>query len=137
MTDNMQHEEVKGRDISAPVDTMELGGVTYALRHDLNSFRIAEDVYELYYGRNVSFGTIAQHLAAGRIGAIMAVLYGALKAAQEASGAQPMTWPVFCAKFKLLDIPGFKENLLENVKKALPEVDGQSGQAAAEKSDPQ
>lgn len=137
MTENMQKSEVMGRDISAPVDTMELDGVTYALRHDLNSFRIAEDVYELYYGRNVSFGTIAQHLAAGRIGAIMAVLFGALKAAQEASGVQPMTWPVFYAKFKLLDIPGFKEKLLENVKKALPEVDGQSGQAAAENSDPQ
>lgn len=124
MTDNMQHEEVKGRDISAPVDTMELGGVTYALRHDLNSFRIAEDVYEMHYGRNVSFGTIAQHLAVGRIGAIMAVLYGALTSAQIASGAKIMTWDVFFGTFSLMDIPGFKDQLMDNIKKALPKVDG-------------
>ena len=136
MTENMQESEIKGRDISAPVDSMELDGVTYALRHDMNSFRIAEDVYELYYGRNVSFGTIALHLAAGRIGAIMAVLYGALASAQVAAGKVPMTWKEFYAHFKLLNIPGFKEQLLENVKKALPEVDPKA-QGADDSGDPQ
>lgn len=130
MTDNMQASEIMGRDISRPVDSMELDGVTYKLVHDLNSFRIAEDVYELQYGRNVSFGTIAQHLAAGRIGAIMAVLYGALVA-----GGTAMTWKDFNARFKLLDIPGFKEQLLDNVKKALPEVDPKA-QGADNSSDP-
>lgn len=118
MMEMMQNSEIVGRDISRPVETMELDGVTYTLVHDLNSFRVAEDVYELQYGRNTNFGEIATHLAAGRIGAIMAVLYGAL-----VSGGMKMAWKDFYVKFRLTDIPGFKEQLLENVRKALPEVD--------------
>ncbi len=75
MTENLQESEVMGRDISRPVDAMELGGQTYPLAFDMNCFRVAEDVYELQYGRNLNFGTIVQHMAAGKIGAIMAVLY--------------------------------------------------------------
>ncbi len=125
MTEKMQNSEVMGRDISRPVETMELDGVTYTLVHDLNSFRVAEDVYELQYGRNVNFGEIATHLAAGRIGAIMAVLYGAL-----VSGGMQMAWKDFNAKFRLTDIPGFKGQMLANVRKALPEVDEKAEEAA-------
>lgn len=133
----LQKSEIMGRDISAPIDTMELDGKVYRLRHDLNSFRIAEDVYDIHYGRNVSFGVIAQHLAAGRIGAIMAVLYGAISAASIEAGNMPMTWPVFFTKFKLTDIPGFddelRKQLMKNVQRALPEVTGEK----ADKGDPQ
>ena len=124
-----QNREVLGRDISRPMDTMELDGQVYPLAHDLNSFRIAEDVYELQYGRNVNFGEIATHLAAGKIGAIMAVLYGAL-----VSGGLSISWQEFSSKFRLTDIPGFRDQLLKNVKDALPEVDGNT---SADKADPQ
>ena len=62
-----------------------------------------------------------QQLAAGKIGAIMAVLYGALL-----SGGLKITWGDYAAKFKLTDIPGVKDKLLENVRKALPETDGKA-----------
>lgn len=126
MTEKRQKAEIKARDISRPVDSMELDGQSYALAFDLNAFRVAEDVYELQYGRNLNFGDIAQHLATGRIGAIMAVLYGALL-----SGGLQITWGEFCKKFKLVDIPGVKEKLVDNVRKALPEADEE------QKEDPQ
>ena len=119
MAEEMQKSEIKARDISRPVDSMELDGQTYALAFDLNCFRVAEDVYELQYGRNLNFGDIVQHLAAGKLGAIMAVLYGALL-----SGGLHITWADYYAKFKIINIPGVKDKLLENVRKALPETDG-------------
>ena len=119
MEENIQKSEINARDIFKPVDSMELGGETYALAFDLNCFRVAEDVYELQYGRSVNFGNIVRHLATGRIGAIMAVLYGAL-----VSGGNQITWADFAAKFKLIDIPGVKDKLLSNISKALPETDG-------------
>ena len=119
MAEEMQKSEIKARDISRPVDSMELDGQTYALAFDLNCFRVAEDVYELQYGRNLNFGDIVQHLAAGKLGAIMAVLYGALL-----SGGLSITWADYYAKFKIINIPGVNDKLLENVRKALPETDG-------------
>ena len=118
MAENLQKTEIKGRDISRPVDSMELDGVTYPLAFDTNAMRVAEDVYDLQYHRNDSFLVIMQHLAAGRIGAIMAVLYGALN-----SGGLEISWEEFTNKFKLTDIPGFKDMLMANVRKALPEAD--------------
>ena len=118
MAENLQKTEIKGRDISRPVDSMELDGVTYPLAFDTNAMRVAEDVYDLQYHRNDSFLVIVQHLAAGRIGAIMAVLYGAL-----ISGGLEISWKEFNSKFKLTDIPGFKDMLMANVRKALPEAD--------------
>lgn len=118
MAENLQKTEIKGRDISRPVDSMELDGVTYPLAFDTNAMRVAEDVYDLQYHRNDSFLVIMQHLAAGRIGAIMAVLYGAL-----ISGGLEISWKEFNSKFKLTDIPGFKDMLMANVRKALPETD--------------
>ena len=119
MAEKMQKSEIKARDISRPVDSMELDWETYALAFDLNCFRVAEDVYELQYGRNLNFGDIVQQLAAGKIGAIMAVLYGALL-----SGGLAISWADYYAKFKIINIPGVKEKLLDNVRKALPETDG-------------
>ena len=119
MAENLQKSEIMGRDISRPVDSMELDGVTYPLAFDLNAMRLAEDIYDLQYHRNESYLIIVQHLAAGRIGAIMAVLYGAL-----VSGGLEISWQTFNEKFKLVDIPGFKDFLMANVLKALPEADG-------------
>ena len=119
MENEIQKSEIKARDISRPTDSMELGGETYTLAFDLNCFRVAEDVYELQYGRNLNFSDIMKQLAAGKIGAIMAILYGALL-----SGGLAITWADYYKKFKLTDIPGVKDKLLENVSKAMPETDG-------------
>ena len=129
MAEKLQKEEIKARDISWPVDSMELEGQTYPLVFDLAAFRIAEDIYELEYGRNLNFGEILMQLAAGKLGAIMAILYAALK-----SGGLDMDWAGFSDKFKLVDIPGVKEKLMANVRKALPEKDGK---AAGNEQDPQ
>lgn len=129
MAEKLQKEEIKARDISRPVDSMELDGQTYPLVFDLDAFRIVEDVYELEYGRSLNFGDILLQLAAGKIGAIMAVLFGALK-----SGGLDMTWAEYKEKFKLGNIPGIEEKLMANVRKAMPEKDEK---AAGNAQDPQ
>ena len=86
MTDKMQKEsEIRGVDISRPLDSLEMDGTTYPLAFDMNAMRVAEDVYELQYNRILGFADIIRHLTAGRIGAIMAVLYGALLSGAKAS----------------------------------------------------
>lgn len=120
MTEKMQESSIKGRDISRPIDSMELDGQTYPLAFDMAAFRVAEDVYELQYGRNLNFADIVAQLAAGKIGAIMAVLYGALL-----SGGHKITWAEFYNMFRIINIPGVKDKLMENIKKALPETDSE------------
>ena len=124
----MQNEsEIRGVDISRPLDHLEMDGENYPLAFDMNSMRVAEDVYELQYNRIAGFAEIVRHLAAGRIGAIMAVLYGALLSGAAHSNAEPMTWEQFTGKFTLTSIPGVRDLLMRNVKKALPEVEDGEG----------
>ncbi len=115
--DNLQKSDILGRDISRPESSIELDGQTYSLAFDLNAFRIAEDVYEIKYRQPENFGEIMAKLASGRIGAVMAVLYGAL-----VSGGHSMDWDEFVQKFRLTSIPGMKDLLVEALEKALPEV---------------
>ena len=113
----MAEETMRGRDISRPMESMTIAGETYKLAFDFNAFRVAEDIYELRYGRPLNFGEIIQQLAAGKIGAIMAVLYGAI-----VSGGGQLSWADFSRDFKLTDIP--QEQLMGQVRDALPTVDG-------------
>ena len=124
MTDKMQNEtEIRGVDITRPLDHLEIDGKDCPLAFDMAAMRVAEDVYELQYNRILGFADIVRHLAAGRIGAITAVLYGALVSGAAAASTKPMTWGEFYDKFKLTSIPSVKDLLMRNVKKALPQVE--------------
>ena len=118
----MTKKEILARDITRPVDSMELDGEKLPLAFDLNCFRVAEDVYELHYDRSLNFGQIVTQLADGKIGAVMAVLYGAL-----VSAGNEIKWSEFSKKFRLIDIPGVKEMVMERVTQSLPETDGTAG----------
>lgn len=127
MAENLQKENLRGVDISRPMDHIELAGESYPLAFDLASMRVAEDVYELQYGRNLNFADIVRHLAAGKLGAVMAVLYGALlSGSRDNAEKEPMTWAEFSEKFKLTSIPGVRELLMKNVQAALPIAEGKA-----------
>ena len=127
MAENLQKENLRGVDISRPMDHIELAGESYPLAFDLASMRVAEDVYELQYGRNLNFADIVRHLAAGKLGAVMAVLYGALlSGSRDNAEKEPMTWADFSEKFKLTSIPGVRELLMKNVQAALPIAEGKA-----------
>lgn len=127
MAENLQKENLRGVDISRPMDHIELAGESYPLAFDLASMRVAEDVYELQYGRNLNFADIVRHLAAGKLGAVMAVLYGALlSGSRDNAEKEPMTWAEFSDKFKLTSIPGVRELLMKNVQAALPIAEGKA-----------
>ena len=112
------------RDISRPIDRLELDGVTYPLAFDNGAMRVAEDVYEIQYRRSLNFAEIVKQLAAGKLGAVMAVLYGALLSGVKDTTGEPMTWDEFSEKFRLTSVPGVKELLLKNLQRALPKAEG-------------
>lgn len=98
-----EKQPLRGQDIDAPQDVIELDGKRYPIRFDNTTFRVAEDVYELEYKRNLNFADIAAQLSAAKLGALMAIFYGALVA-----GGADMTWTEFSRAFKLTSIPGVK-----------------------------
>ena len=50
-----EEKQVRGRDIAAPLDTLEVSGKQYKLAFTNETFRLAEDVYEYRYGRAKNF----------------------------------------------------------------------------------
>ena len=116
-------ENVRGADITAPLEYIELAGKEYPLRFDLTCMRIAEDVYEIQYGRNDNFAMIAKALGAGKLGAVMAFLYGALLSGIAAEKKEPMPWDEFSEKFRLTSIPTVRELLMEKLTDALPKAE--------------
>ena len=61
-----------------------------------------------------------QHLAVGRIGAMMAVFYGGLVS----GGLTELQWDEFAKGFRLDAIPGLQERLLAAIRGGLPDADG-------------
>ena len=100
--------KMRGKDVDAPTSEMTLGGEKMPLRFDMETMRIAEDV---------KFADILQYLAMGKIGGIMAILYGALRSA----GAE-IAWRDFTAAFRLTDVPGVREQLQQQMLAAMPPV---------------
>ena len=119
------NQNVRARDLNAPTAKMVFDGHEYPLRFDMNAFRIAEDIYEEEYGKDKNFAEIALDLTKGRLGAIMAMYYAALRSA----GAK-ITWVQFQAAFKLTDIPGVKERMTELLADALPDSSGKGNNSA-------
>lgn len=115
-------KQPRGRELRAPVQTMEFNGREYKVRFDMNAFRIAEDVFEIYFHQDVNFAEIALRLTKGKLGAIMAVYYAAL-----VSGGAEVTWDEFAHNFKLTDIPGVRDKLTELLADALPDPEPQAG----------
>lgn len=115
----------KARDVSAPIKTLTIGGKTYPLVFSNMAARIAEDVYELAYGKDVGYQYILNALARNKYSATMALLFGALRA-----GGATMEWEEFDQVFKLTQLDGIKELLQQGVTQSLPvpEPEGEEGQ---------
>lgn len=105
----------RGRDMSAPVTHITLNGHRYALAFNNHSARVAEDIYEQVYGKDVGYADILAALAKFKYKAVMAVFYGALVA-----GGTDMGWDEFDETFKLDSIDGIREIIAKGVADALP-----------------
>lgn len=139
----MEDKMSLGADVSAPITHVTLGDKDYKVKFDMMAFRIAEDVYYEHYHREANFGQIIVELSHGRLGAMMAALYGAVMQGGEAmipgpdGRLQPMDWDTFAQKFSLVSIPGVRDLLMEQITKALPEVsDKDQREAEAALQDP-
>lgn len=116
----MEKKQTYGRDVSAPLETLTINGKEYKLRFDNETFRIAEDVYEDHYKRQKNFAEITMELSRTKIGAIMAVLYGAILSA---TPDLTLPWADFTRDFRITSIPGVTEALMAGVTAALPDAE--------------
>ena len=98
----------RGRDMSAPVEFITLNGTQYKTVYNNQTARIAEDVYEQQYGKDVGYGEILKGIAKGKYSAIMALFYDAI-----ISGG---------AQLHLDSIEGVREIIARAVQKTLPDV---------------
>lgn len=112
--ENMQKQQ-RARDVSAPIQFITLDGTRYKLAFTNRAARVAEDVYEQVYGRDVGYTEILKALANFKYKAVMAVFYGALVA-----GGAEMDWETFDNLFKLDSIEGIREIIVQGVVDALP-----------------
>lgn len=117
-----EDKQERGRDLAAPLDTLEVNGKQYKLAFTNETFRLAEDVYEYHYGRSKNFAEIALDLTRSKMGAIMAILYGAIVAATPETA---LTWEDFTRDFRIAALPGVADKLMAGVTDALPVVDKQ------------
>ena len=116
--ENMQKQQ-RARDVSAPIQFITLDGTRYKLAFTNRAARVAEDVYEQVYGRDVGYTEILKALANFKYKAVMAVFYGALIA-----GGAEMGWETFDTLFKLDSIEGIREIIVQGVVDALPKDSG-------------
>lgn len=108
---------LRGRDMSAPVEFITLNGTQYKTVYNNQTARIAEDVYEQQYGKDVGYGEILKGIAKGKYSAIMALFYAAI-----ISGGAHLSWEDFDAQFHLDSIEGVREIIARAVQKTLPDV---------------
>ena len=108
---------MRGRDMSAPVEYITLNDTRYQTVYDNQTARLAEDVYEQQYGKDVGYGEILQGIARGKYSAIMALFYAAI-----VSGGAQLTWEDFDAQFKLDSIEGVREVIARAIQKSLPDA---------------
>lgn len=118
--ENKQKQQ-RARDVSAPIQFITLDGQRYKLAFTNRAARVAEDVYEQVYGRDVGYADILKALSNFKYHAVMAVFYGALLA-----GGTEMDWNTFDNLFKLDSIDGIREIVVRGVVDALPRDSGDS-----------
>ena len=109
---------IKGQDMAAPVKTVTLEGKTYQLAFNNKSARLAEDVYNEQYGRDVNYLEILKDMAAFKHRALLAVIYGALIA-----GGAEMDYETFESAFTYDAIDGLRDIIKKGVFDALPEAE--------------
>lgn len=110
-------KQIRGRDISAPIEYITLDGTRYKTVYSNQTARLAEDVYERQYGMDVGYAVILSDLSKGKYRAVMALFYAALRA-----GGAEMTWEDFDARFRLDSVPGILDVIARAVTQSLPDA---------------
>lgn len=118
--ENKSIQTERGRDVSAPLTHITLNGQRYPLAFTNQAARVAEDVYESVYGKDVGYAEILVALGKFKYKAVMAVFYGALVA-----GGADMSWEDFDATFKLDSVDSIRDIIVKGVTDALPKPDAE------------
>lgn len=109
---------IKGRDVAAPVQHVTYKGQSYPMIYNNLAARIAEDIYEEKFGRDIGYYGILDELAKPKHRAIMAIVYASLKA-----GGVDVDWNEFEETFSLADIEGMLDRIRNGIIQSLPDED--------------
>ena len=109
--------ETRAKDVVAPVEFITIDGVRHRMVFNNRMARIAEDVYERQYGRDIGYVEILQQVAKRKYAAIMALMYAGM-----AAGGAKMEWDEFDTKFKLDAVDGIYDAIMRGVQGALPKA---------------
>lgn len=113
---------MRAADISAPRRTIRVQEKDYDLLFNNAAAREAEFVYEACYGHSAGYLRIVAHVAEQRYGALAAITYGALAAAQQEAGASVMPFAVFDKLFDYAALLHHYSTIAEGIAAALPEA---------------
>lgn len=108
----------RGRDIAAPMSTIEFQGKHIPIKFSNRAARIAEDIYAEEFGCDIGYYAILAEVAVPKHRALMAVLYGAVAAA-----GNPISWQEFDENFHLTDVPGVAAAIRRGTMDSLPQED--------------
>jgi len=115
--------DVRGRDLDAPEMFISLGGQRYRLRFNNKATRVAEDVYEDVFGKDLGYYLILKEAANFKHRALQALYYGAL-----IGGGNEMTWEEFDRLFSVSAIDGMSDVIQKAIARSLPEADPKNGE---------
>lgn len=109
-------KKTMGRDLAAPERTVTIRGEKFRLKFNNRMARIAEDVYQEQYGRDMGYYDIIQELAKNKHRAVMAVIYAA-----GAAGGMDITWEEFDEIFTLDMVDSVREAIVGALAESMPQ----------------
>lgn len=118
---------VKARDLRAATKYITIGGVRLRMLFNNYAYYLAEDIYDREFGRDIGFEAIIADASAGKIRALLALVYATVKAGgnEEKLG----TFQYFMENFDLEDMKSISADVIEGISETLPDVEDEGKNA--------
>lgn len=117
---------VKGRDLRANVKYITINGERLKMVFSNWAYMMVEDLYEEEFGKDIGFEAVLKEATKGKLKAVTALTYCALKA----GGNVLPEFTEFAQGFDLEAMATITGEVMEGVKDSLPEPDEDDGKNA-------
>lgn len=110
---------VKAKDLRAATKYITVDGTRVKMLFNNYCYYLAEDIYDREFGRDVGFEKILAEASDGKLRALMALTYAAIKAAgnEEKIGS----FKYFMDNFNLVDMQSMSADVIEGIAETLPD----------------
>lgn len=117
----------RAADVSAPIETVTLEGVTYKLVFNNRAIIETERASAQYCDYDLSYFVIIQKASRGQYTYMLLVIYGALRA-----GGSDMSWDKFIEVFTLANVLPLQSLLARGIAGSMPTKEGDTPKTAPE-----